>query len=244
MFEITRRVVVSCAAATAAFGLSVFLVASGNEQLLVSADTMYVPALLAPHPEWQGVYDQDGPAAIITRRKLIDRVIADKIKICGSHFPFPGSGSFVKDGNAYASRPPLKLNTSMEMKTMIKNAFIGFLSLTAATIVPVVISLPAYAVDNIEATGTPDLTSVRGKIKARDYAGALQELRGLAEDNQQADVYNLLGYTLRKTGDFDTSLTYYTKALELQPDHKAAREYLGELSRPEKWTRRTSSLLR
>ncbi|MBE7608228.1 tetratricopeptide repeat protein, partial [Salmonella enterica subsp. enterica serovar 4:-:1,2] len=36
-------------------------------------------------------------------------------------------------------------------------------------------------------------------------------------------------YTLRKTGDFETSLTYYTKALELQPDHKAAREYLGEL---------------
>ena len=40
---------------------------------------------------------------------------------------------------------------------------------------------------------------------------------------------NLLGFTLRKTGDFRTSLTYYTKALELQPHHKAAREYLGEL---------------
>ena len=34
---------------------------------------------------------------------------------------------------------------------------------------------------------------------------------------------------MRKTGDFKTSLTYYTKALELQPDHKAAHEYLGEL---------------
>jgi hypothetical protein len=42
-------------------------------------------------------------------------------------------------------------------------------------------------------------------------------------NTQQADVYNLPGYTLRKTGDFKTSLTYYTKALELQPDHKAAR---------------------
>ncbi|MEK1888756.1 MAG: MBL fold metallo-hydrolase [Phyllobacterium sp.] len=83
-------------------GHSVFLVTSGNEQLLVSADTMYVPALLAPHPEWQGSYDQDGPTAIATRHKLIDRVIADNIKICGSHFPFPGSGTFVKDGNAYA----------------------------------------------------------------------------------------------------------------------------------------------
>ena len=39
----------------------------------------------------------------------------------------------------------------------------------------------------------------------------------------------MLGYTLRKTGDFKTSLTYYTKAIEMQPEHKAAREYLGEL---------------
>jgi cytochrome c-type biogenesis protein CcmH/NrfG len=62
-----------------------------------------------------------------------------------------------------------------------------------------------------------------------DYAAALAELRDLAEDTQQADIYNLLGFTLRKTGDFRTSLTYYTKALELQPDHKAAHEYLGEL---------------
>jgi Flp pilus assembly protein TadD len=88
---------------------------------------------------------------------------------------------------------------------------------------------PAFAVDNMESTGAPDLSSVRAKIKAKDYAAALTELRDIAEDTQQADVYNLLGFTLRKSGDFKTSLTYYTKALELQPDHKAAREYLGEL---------------
>ncbi|WP_424631674.1 tetratricopeptide repeat protein [Bradyrhizobium sp. SYSU BS000235] len=90
-------------------------------------------------------------------------------------------------------------------------------------------STSAYAVDNMSSTDAPDLTSVRAKIKAKDYNAALTELRDLAEDVQQADVYNLLGFTLRKTGDYKTSLTYYTKALELQPDHKAAREYLGEL---------------
>jgi Flp pilus assembly protein TadD len=90
-------------------------------------------------------------------------------------------------------------------------------------------SSPALAVDNMSSTDAPDLTSVRAKIKAKDYAAALAELRDIAEDTQQADVYNLLGFTLRKTGDFKTSLTYYVKALELQPDHKAAREYLGEL---------------
>ncbi|WP_192244416.1 MBL fold metallo-hydrolase [Mesorhizobium silamurunense] len=86
-------------------GHSVYHVDAGSEQFLVSADTMYVPALLAPHPEWQGAYDQDGPMAITTRHKLIDQVIADNVRICGSHFPFPGTGSFVKDGNAYAFTP-------------------------------------------------------------------------------------------------------------------------------------------
>jgi glyoxylase-like metal-dependent hydrolase (beta-lactamase superfamily II) len=86
-------------------GHSAFLVTSGKDQLMVSNDTMYVPALLAPHPEWQGAYDQDGPMAITTRRKLIDQVIADKMQICGAHFPFPGAGTFVKDGNAYAFTP-------------------------------------------------------------------------------------------------------------------------------------------
>ena len=62
---------------------------------------MYVPALLAPHPDWQGAYDQDGPTAVATRRKLIDRVIADKMMICGAHFPFPGAGKFAKDGDGY-----------------------------------------------------------------------------------------------------------------------------------------------
>src|ERR1044071_9477068 len=94
---------------------------------------------------------------------------------------------------------------------------------------PLLMSSSAYAVDNMSSTDAPDLTSVRAKIKAKDYNAALTELRDLAEDVQQADVYNLLGFTLRKTGDTKTSLTYYTKALELQPDHKAAREYLGEL---------------
>jgi len=86
-------------------GHSAFLVTSGKDQLMVSNDTMYVPALLAPHPDWQGSYDQDGPTAVTTRRKLIDRVIADKMMICGAHFPFPGAGVFAKDGDAYTFTP-------------------------------------------------------------------------------------------------------------------------------------------
>ncbi len=46
---------------------------------------------------------------------------------------------------------------------------------------------------------------------------------------QHADVYNLLGYSLRKSGDTRPRMTYYQKALEFDPDHKGALEYPGEL---------------
>jgi Flp pilus assembly protein TadD len=115
------------------------------------------------------------------------------------------------------------------MNTKLCSSMVGLTLILGLGLAPALLPAPALAVDNMSSTDAPDLTSVRAKLKAKDYAAALTELRDLAEDVQQADVYNLLGFALRKTGDFKTSLTYYTKALELQPDHKAAREYLGEL---------------
>ena len=115
------------------------------------------------------------------------------------------------------------------MKKTLQSILTSLALVIGLGLAPVLRPAPAYAVDNLSSTDAPDLTSVRAKIKVKDYAAALADLRDIAEDIQQADVYNLLGFTLRKTGDFKTSLTYYTKALELEPDHKAAREYLGEL---------------
>ncbi|MFO1109254.1 MAG: tetratricopeptide repeat protein [Bradyrhizobium sp.] len=90
-------------------------------------------------------------------------------------------------------------------------------------------SSPAFAVDTMNSKDAPDLTSVRAKIKAADYQGALAELKVLADTNQHADVYTLMGFSLRKIGDYPTSLTFYKKALDFDADHKGAREYLGEL---------------
>ena len=108
----------------------------------------------------------------------------------------------------------------MKQSYLGKHALYGLLGAIAVlTVVPVATIMPAYAVDDIEGADAPDLTAVQAKIAAKDYKGALADLRDLAQDNQQADVYNLLGFTLRKTGDTATALTYYNKALELKPDH-------------------------
>lgn len=87
----------------------------------------------------------------------------------------------------------------------------------------------ARAVDTESKTEAPDLTPVRALIKAKEFASARDQLLKLAETTQHADVYNLLGFSLRKTGDYTRALTYYQKALDFDPDHKGALEYLGEL---------------
>src|SRR5262245_61372261 len=88
----------------------------------------------------------------------------------------------------------------------------------------------AYAVDNPVTTTAPDLTHVRASIKAKDFKTALAELNGMVDKGvQHADVYNLLGFSLRKTGDYANALSYYKKALDFDADHKGAHEYLGEL---------------
>ena len=83
-------------------GHRAFHLSSGSNQLMISNDTAYVPALVAANPGWRGAYDQDGALAEASRRKLLDRVVADKTMICGYHFPFPGAGTIAKDGNGYA----------------------------------------------------------------------------------------------------------------------------------------------
>jgi len=83
-------------------GHRAFHLSSGNSQLMLSNDTAYVPALVVANPGWHGQYDQDGVMAEASRRALLDRVIADKIMICGYHFPFPGAGTIAKDGSGYA----------------------------------------------------------------------------------------------------------------------------------------------
>jgi glyoxylase-like metal-dependent hydrolase (beta-lactamase superfamily II) len=83
-------------------GHRAFHLSSGSSQLMISNDTAYVPALVVANPGWRGAYDQDGATAETSRRALLDRVIADKIQICGYHFPFPGAGTIAKDGSGYA----------------------------------------------------------------------------------------------------------------------------------------------
>ena len=86
-------------------GHTAFHISSGNAQMIYSADTFYLPEFSMKTPQWHGAFDQDGPTAEASRRKLADRLVADKILVSGYHFPWPGAGIVSKDGAAYALTP-------------------------------------------------------------------------------------------------------------------------------------------
>lgn len=67
-------------------------------------------------------------------------------------------------------------------------------------------------------------------VKAGDYARALTQLQKVVQtDPRNADAWNYVGFSHRKLKQFDQSLAAYQKALAINPDHRGANEYLGEL---------------
>jgi len=77
---------------------------------------------------------------------------------------------------------------------------------------------------------TDDYTVAVRLIKHEKYADAIPHLYvALADRPHDADVLNYLGYTHRMVGNYATSLSYYNRALAIDPNHKGVHEYLGEL---------------
>jgi Flp pilus assembly protein TadD len=97
----------------------------------------------------------------------------------------------------------------------------------AATIM--LLATQALAVDTPVSKDAPDLSAVRAMIKAKDFKAAISALTPLLNTHQHADVYNLMGFSLRKSGDLKQAATFYAKALDFDANHKGALEYQGEM---------------
>jgi tetratricopeptide (TPR) repeat protein len=86
-------------------------------------------------------------------------------------------------------------------------------------------------------------------VKAGDYQRALGLLQKVVQgEPRNADAWNYVGFSHRKLKQFDQSLAAYQKALAINPDHRGANEYLGELylmtGEPQKAQERLAKLQR
>ena len=74
------------------------------------------------------------------------------------------------------------------------------------------------------------LAAIEKNIEAGEYERALADLEVHIEKNRtSADAFNWLGYANRKLGRLQQAQKAYARALFLDPDHKGAHEYAGEL---------------
>tara|TARA_A100001037_G_scaffold196129_1_gene175448 strand:+ start:66 stop:536 length:471 start_codon:yes stop_codon:yes gene_type:complete len=93
---------------------------------------------------------------------------------------------------------------------------------------------------NSDSTTTPDQINslyelAEKHIYNKKYDKSLKLLKKLTKreylGTRRADIYNLLGFSYRKleNPELDKSFAAYMMALEIDPEHAGAHEYLGEL---------------
>ena len=112
-----------------------------------------------------------------------------------------------------------------------------FLTPTLLALLLAAAPLLATAADNepppprAAAPAADPLATARGHIKASRWAAALSELRKLGASGN-ADWNNLMGYAMRKQTepDLEAAQRHYDTALRIDPKHRGALEYAGELA--------------
>ena len=82
-----------------------WFIQSGSESLLIWGDLVHLAAIQVPRPDTGLIYDVDPRMACATRKRMFDRVAADKLRIGGAHLDFPGFGYIVRDGTGFGFEP-------------------------------------------------------------------------------------------------------------------------------------------
>jgi len=79
-------------------------VSSEGEELLCVSDAVLHPVHLE-RPGWHAAVDFDPGQAEATRRRVLTKAATDKALVLAFHFPFPGLGYVVPEGEAWRWRP-------------------------------------------------------------------------------------------------------------------------------------------
>jgi tetratricopeptide (TPR) repeat protein len=116
--------------------------------------------------------------------------------------------------------------TARLISARLNSIFLGFALL--------VFSAAGYTAGGNYSSNT-DLKPILSLIDKGEYQSAIDLLHDELDvdpdnvDPNNADNMSLLGFSYRKTKNYDDALTFYEWALKAEPDHKGANEYLGEL---------------
>ncbi len=80
-----------------------------------------------------------------------------------------------------------------------------------------------------EQNGDPDRAAAIAALDREDWQASVAALeRIVARRSWDEDAHTLLGFAYRKLENYSASLDHYRRALDLDPYHRGALEYLGE----------------
>ncbi|MEO1114842.1 MAG: MBL fold metallo-hydrolase, partial [Pseudomonadota bacterium] len=82
-----------------------FEVRSGSDAALVIGDAIGNHHIAFMRPAWPSGSDQDAEVAASTRLALLDRILADDLKVAGFHLPGGGVGRVERSGDAFRFLP-------------------------------------------------------------------------------------------------------------------------------------------
>ncbi len=101
--------VASGISAMAAFGHTpghmTYMLDSGGQQLVLTADLANHYVWSFAHPEWEVRFDMDKEAATASRRRVMDMLAASRTPMIGYHMPFPAAGFVETRGSGYRFVP-------------------------------------------------------------------------------------------------------------------------------------------
>jgi Flp pilus assembly protein TadD len=113
------------------------------------------------------------------------------------------------------------------------NGFAGFIGATllcaaTAAILPLAAADP-YEADPDLAKRDADYAAGRLAVENKDWAEAARLFeRAQTRNPDDADLQNMLGYSYRNLKQYDLAFRHYRRALEIDPRHRGAHEYIGE----------------
>jgi Flp pilus assembly protein TadD len=75
----------------------------------------------------------------------------------------------------------------------------------------------------------PDYAAGQAAMQKKDWAGAVRFFEKTAvREPDDADLQNHLGYSYRNLKRMELALKHYKRAIEINPRHRGAHEYIGE----------------
>lgn len=86
-------------------GHTAWIVESAGDAVLIWGDVVHMPALQLAAPEAGTILDIDREEAVATRRRVLDMVAADRMRVAGIHMDFPAFGHIARAGAGYRFVP-------------------------------------------------------------------------------------------------------------------------------------------